>query len=117
MKELLLVFTIIIYGNIFAQSSPVAGTWMLEKVIANGETHAVGQVMIFEKDNDLIIPGKTKTDGQFYGTWEYNKSNKAITFYSPIKRSFNGRFPILKLTAKKLVIKMNNRDFYFTKTK
>ena len=117
MKKILLIFIIAIYGNIFAQSSPVAGTWRLEKVIANGQTHKVGQIMIFENDNDVIIAGNTKADDQFYGTWNYKEAAKTITFYSPLKRSFNGNFPILKLTGKELIIKMSNGDYYFTKRK
>ncbi len=107
MKKLVLVFVMLLTVSIASAKGPkFLGSWMSEKVIANGAVHQMFMPITFEDDNDMI------SEDMVFGIWRFNKKTKLINVTSFFAKEFNGDWSIEQLSKEKLVLKKGEFEWH-----
>jgi len=117
MKKAILIILIVFATNIYAQTNhPIIGTWQLESVIENGETHTGMQaVWIFEKGGNLKAARSLSGALIPVGKWKCDKKRKMLIMESTMDKDFNGEAKVLNLKDGKLSYKKDGATLNFKK--
>ena len=110
MKKLVLVFAILLSVSIASAKGPkFLGSWMSEKIVAEGADQQMFMPITFEDDNDMIA------DDMVFGIWHYDKKTKLINITSFLISEFNGDWEIIELSKEKLILKMGDYEWHLFK--
>ena len=107
MKKLVLVFVMLLSVSIASAKGPkFLGSWMSEKIVAEGSAHQMFMPITFEDDNDIIA------EDMVFGIWHYNKKTKLINIISFFASEFNGDWSIKELSKEKLILKKGEFEWH-----
>ena len=110
MKKIVLVFVMLLSVSIASAKGPkFLGSWMSEKVVAEGSIHQMFMPITFEDDNDMIA------EDMVFGIWRYNKKTKLINITSFLISEFNGDWEIKELSKEILILKKGDFEWYLFK--
>ena len=110
MKKIVLVFVMLLSVSIASAKGPkFLGSWMSEKIVAEGSVHQMFMPITFEDDNDMIA------EDMVFGIWRYNKKTKLINITSFLISEFNGDWEIKELSKEILILKKGDFEWHLFK--
>jgi len=110
MKKLILVFVMLLMVSIASAKGPkFLGSWMSEKIVAEGADQQMFMPITFENDNDIIA------EDMVFGIWHYDKKTKLINITSFLISEFNGDWKIIELSKENLILKKGDYEWHLFK--
>lgn len=101
----LIVFSIV--GN--AQTSSVAGSWLLTRAEIDDQVQEPMQIADFKDD------GKMEVLGMEMGTWKYNEEKKTIDMTSEFDKDFAGENKVIALNDTEMVLEKGNTKLFYVR--
>lgn len=103
--SLLLFASFIIFTSVSAKEKTVIGSWLLTKVMENGNVEELYSQVTFKED------GYATWDGRVFGKWEQNK--KLFTIESKMIKEFSAKWEISKFENDELILEKPSTKLFF----
>lgn len=95
--------------SLWAQSSEIAGSWLMVRAETNDGVREPYSITDFKPDGKMVIMGMP------VGIWQFNKASNELILQSKVAKNFNGTGKIEKLNNKDLVVLINGVKMFYIK--
>lgn len=111
MKRNSIVFVLIMFLilSLSAQNKDINGSWMVHKIISNGQTDHPYFILDFENNNNVLYMDME------VATWDYQADKSLLKLNSDVEKDFVGDCKMISLTETGMVFEKNNENWFLTK--
>ena len=100
-----IIFTLLTFTLVFAETPEVTGQWLLTKAEVKGKVVQPYQIFEFKPN------GKLMAMGMEMAAWQFDATKRKIVLKSYRKNDFNGAMKIVKITPEQMILQ-KAKDVY-----